>query len=409
MQPGRTVSLRGGGTASIRPNGQIRSINQNGMQINRGIYGGRTIVSTRNNVTIVNTGVRGGYVQRSYVTRGGYSYYSRTYYSHGVYQTGVYRGFYWGGRPYFGYYHPFWFHPAFYGWAYRPWGAPVYWGVGAWGWGGAPWFGFYGGYWNPYPVYPSAAYWLTDYLIAANLQEAYAAQAAASASAGDGAMQDEAPSNYQGANNPAPAGGTSGQVELSPEVKQAIADEVQSQIAASQSQPPQSAPSNGPDAGPAAANPQQLPPALDPAHRTFIVDTEVDVVPNGQECALTQGDVLTRLGDTPDQDNKVSVSIASSKKNDCAAGQNVLVTVDDLQEMHNHFEQQLDAGMKELSTKQGTEGMPKAPDTAIVESDIPAPQPDQSAGKALEDQEKAADQTETEVKQEAGSPGGGAQ
>src|SRR5208283_4949502 len=32
--PGRTVSLKGGGTASVRPNGSIRSINRNGMQIN---------------------------------------------------------------------------------------------------------------------------------------------------------------------------------------------------------------------------------------------------------------------------------------------------------------------------------------------------------------------------------------
>jgi len=30
---------------------------------------------------------------------------------------------------------------------------------------------------RPYPVYPSARIWLTDYLISANLQAAYAAQA----------------------------------------------------------------------------------------------------------------------------------------------------------------------------------------------------------------------------------------
>ena len=28
----------------------------------------------------------------------------------------------------------------------------------------------------PYPVYPSAAFWLTDYVISQNLQAAYAAQ-----------------------------------------------------------------------------------------------------------------------------------------------------------------------------------------------------------------------------------------
>jgi hypothetical protein len=236
------------------------------------------------------------------------------------------------------------------------------------------------------------------------LQAAYAAQAQANASAANAAA-----ANDQVANNAAPAAAPGGQVELSPEVKQAIADEVKAQIAASQSQAGQTGSSGGAQAAPAAANAQEMPPALDPAHRTFVVDTEVDVVADGQECALTQGDVITRLGDTPDQDNKVNVSIASSKKSDCAAGKNVLVAVDDLQEMHNHFEEQIDEGLKTLASKQGTGGLPKAPDTGTVASDVPAPPPDQSAGKALEDQEKSADQTEADVKQEAASSGGGSQ
>ena len=41
---------------------------------------------------------------------------------------------------------------------------------------GNPWFGFYGGYFQPYPVYPSAAFWLTDYIISQDLQAAYAAR-----------------------------------------------------------------------------------------------------------------------------------------------------------------------------------------------------------------------------------------
>jgi hypothetical protein len=64
--------------------------------------------------------------------------------------------------------------------------------------------------------------------------------------------------------------------------------------------------------------------------------------------------------------------------------------------------------MKTLAAKQGTGGLPKAPDTGTVPSDVPPPAPDKTAGKTLEDQDKAADQTETDVKQEAGSSGGGA-
>ncbi len=41
----------------------------------------------------------------------------------------------------------------------------------------------YGYYFNPYPVYAAPAFWITDYLIAANLQAAYAAAAEANATA----------------------------------------------------------------------------------------------------------------------------------------------------------------------------------------------------------------------------------
>jgi hypothetical protein len=105
----------------------------------------------------------------------------------------------------------------------------------------------------------------------------------------------------------------------------------------------------------------------------------------------------------------VSASVSASKKSDRASGQTVNVKVDDLQEMYNHFQEQLTAGMGELAKKQGTGGMPKAPDTGTTASDVPAPPPDTSAAKTLQDQQTQADQTETEVKQEAASSGGGSQ
>jgi hypothetical protein len=345
-------------------------------------------------------GRRGGYVQRAYVTRGGRSYYSRTYYYHGAYRTGVYRGYYYGGRPYYGYYHPYWYHPAYYGWAYNPWPAPVYYG---WGWGGSPWYGYYGGYFAPYPVYPSAAFWLTDYLVAASLRTAYEAQAEANAS------NDAAASDQLQASAAPGAPAASGQVALSPEVKQAIAEEVKAQLAAEQADSGKQGSASAQPAAASNSNSNERPPALDPARRTFVVDSDLSVVADGEECALTAGDVITRLTDTPDGDNNVNVSVAASKKSDCAAGKEVAVSVDDLQEMHNHFQEQLTAGMSELAKKQGTGGLPKAPDTSTVAGDVPEPQADKTAAKTLEDQEKAADQTETDVKQEAGSSGGGSQ
>jgi hypothetical protein len=404
--PGRQVSLKGGGTASIRPNGQIRSINRNGMHIEHGLNGSRRIESTRNGAHIVTTGRNSGYVQRAYVTRGGRSYVSRTtIINHRAY-TGVYRSYsYHGYCCYYGYHPAFYYGRAYYGWAYNPWAAPVYYG---WGWGGAPWYGFYGAYFAPYPVYPSAAFWLTDYLIAANLQAAYAAQAAASAGAANGAAANGAAADQSqdSANNNAPAD-NSGSVTLSPEVKAAIAEEVKAQLAAEQAAAQPASSGGQPPATQASATPaaEEVPPALDPARRTFVVASDLAVVGDGQECQLTSGDVITRISDTPDDDRKVTVSVSASKKTDCAAGKQVAVAVDDLEEMHNHFQEQLDNGMKDLAAKQGTGGLPKAPDTSTVASDVPPPPADASAEKTLQDQQAAADQTEAQVVKEAFSQG----
>ena len=137
-----------------------------------------------------------------------------------------------------------------------------------------------------------------------------------------------------------------------------------------------------------------------------MVDSDLSVVANGQECGLTGGDVITRLTDTPDGDNMVTASVAASKKADCAAGQTVAVNVDDLQEMQNHFDEQLNSGLGELAKKQGTGGIPKAPDTGTSASDVPPPPADTSAEKTLQDQQQSADQTEQQVKQEAAGGGG---
>ncbi|MFZ0228613.1 MAG: hypothetical protein WAL41_17105 [Mycobacterium sp.] len=361
------------------------------MQINHGAHGGRTVVGMHNGARVVNTGRHGGYVQRAYVTRGGHSYYSRTYYRNGHYYSGVYRGYYYHGYNYYGYYPGAWYGAGFYGWAYNPWASPVVWGVGAWGWGG-PWWGAYAGWWNPYPVYAGPAFWLTDYIIAQQLQAAYAAQ-------------QETASEPQ-AGDPPPPAPASGQVALTPEVKQAIADEVKAQLASQQAQVGQGGGGGGQAPAPAPAGNGEVPPALDPARRTFVVDTALSVVSNGQECGLTSGDVVTRLTDNPDADNMVNASVSASKNGDCASGQTIAVKVDDLQEMQNHFAEQLNNGLGELAKKQGTGGMPKSPDASTKPSDVPPPPPDTTAGQTLQNQEQQADQTEAQVKQEVGSSGG---
>jgi hypothetical protein len=197
---------------------------------------------------------------------------------------------------------------------------------------------------------------------------------------------------------------------LTPEVKEAIAQEVKAQLAAQQAQAAQQG-GGGQTASAAAPAPTTSdntpPPALDPSQRTFVVASDVTVVANGQECALSSGDVITRLTDTPDADQNVNASVSATKKGDCASGATVAVKVDDLQEMYNHFQENITNGMGEMAKKQGTGGMPAAPDTGTQAGAVQPPPPDTSVAKTLQDQQAAADQTEQDVKQEAASGGGG--
>ena len=169
---GKSLSLKTGGKAQVRSNGQIRSVDKNGMHIEHNLHGGRKVVSDRNGKHIVSNGKKGGYVQRPLTTRNGHSYYARTSVDHGVAHSGVYRGYSYGGHTYYAYQPAAYYSPGFYGWAGGAWASPVAWDSSAWGWGGAPWLGYYG--FSPYGFYPGPAFWLTDYLIAANLQAAYA-------------------------------------------------------------------------------------------------------------------------------------------------------------------------------------------------------------------------------------------
>ena len=391
-------TLKSGGTATIRKDGSVRTITKNGMQVQRGLHGGRTVVSTHNGARVVSVGRR-GYVQRAYVVRGGHSYYSRTYYYHGEYRVGVYQGYYYGGRPYYGYYPAYYYQPVYYGWAYNPWPAPVYYG---WGYGAAPWYGYYGPYYQPYPVYPAAYFWLTDYMIAASLQAAYEANAAANAM-----LLPLTPDPTLVASL-LPLAAEPAKAALSKEVKDGLSEEVKAILAVEQADAskPKAAASAGGGAQP--ANSTEPPPALDPKFRLFVVSSDTSLVADGEECALSQGDVISRTTETADGDGNVNVKVVASTKTDCAIGKEGPVSTDDLQEMYNQFREQLKDGMGELAKKNGSGGLPKAPDTTTKDGDIPAPPPDKSVEKNLTEQQTSADQAETEAKQEAGS-GGGAQ
>ena len=335
---------------------------------------------------IVGYGPGRGYVERRYYTRPGRVYVQRTYIIGGRPYAFAYRSYRYRGIVFYRYAPAYYYRPVFYGWAYNPWPVRVSF---HWGWFGDPWYPYYGYYFRPYPYYASPSLWLTDYLLAENLRLAYEARANADAAAA---------ASYSSQYAPPPQ---SGEVALSPEVKQLVADEVQRQLAAERdAAAAQPAPVGEQQSAPPGEDIEasdEVPPALDPNQIVFIVSSNLDLESDSGECSVTPGDVLMRVGNTPDENNRIAVKVASSKKGDCPVNTNSAVEVADLQEMHNHFREKLDSGLKSLADNQGKNGLPSAPDTGTVAGEVPPAQPDTNASSDLQNEQTQADKTEREV------------
>jgi len=189
-----------------------------------------------------------------------------------------------------------------------------------------------------------------------------------------------------------------------------IAEEVKAQLAAEQAEATQGSTSSAaPTAVPQQSSPgtDQIPPALDPGLRVFIVATNLEVTADGQTCSLTAGDVLMRTEKTPDNNNTVGVSIISSKKSDCTIGTAPRVPVADLQEMHNHFREQMDTGLKTLAENQGKNGIPSGPALNPRQNPDGKAAEDLTATADLQKQQQDAEQAEKEVQQASASNGNG--
>jgi hypothetical protein len=529
-----------GGTSNRTSNGVDYHVGRNGnvdsvsfksskgydTKVNRSVNGSRTVVSEHVNprgehITMVNTGPNRGYVDHTF-TRNGRPYLRRTYVAGGKSYAVVYRGYYFGGRPYFAYVPGYYYAPGFYGWAYAPFAAPV---AFAWGWGGAPWYGYYGYYFAPYPAYEAPAFWLTDYVVAENLQAAYeshGAEVTTSNNQQEGAGLAYAPVLSAGASGLAPgfsaggnssvasdrlvlgAGGTAtftfsvpaGQVEtvayriptggyldsvpfevsvngvtvatvdkdpnykwgdiapiqrqlwsksfdpgdyvltirsgggfvnfyglwlgrapsdqapmtgndgnqsasVTPEIKTAITDEVKADLASEQ------AVSTAPPTQSGASPTSDVPAALDPKQRTFVVSTAIsEKTTDGSQCSLSAGDILTRIDNTPDTNQNVTSMVTSSQKSDCPSGTMVAISIQDLQDMHNAFVEKMDAGLKQLASTQGTKGIPSSPAPGQRPNPDGQAQPDTTASSDLQQQQKDADSAEKDVNQ-AVAPGQG--
>jgi hypothetical protein len=382
-----TAHAPNGADVRTRANGTKSDIHdpKRGMDVHRNLNGNRVARVERpdHSRVVAERGGR-GYVQRPYAFRG-HEFEHRTYYFHGR----AYDRFY---RPY-GYrgvaleiYAPARYYPVgYYGWAYNPWAAPV---TFAWGFGGNPWYGYYGGYFVPQPVYPSASYWLTDYMISNSLQNAY--------QAGVDAGQQMQPL----AAGPSP---------LTPDVRAQISAEVQRQIALENQEAQVT--SQNQDVNPQSSGIARM--MSDGASHVFVVGHDLDLVNNGgQECLVTPGDVLQLLQPQPAAGDAASLLVLASKGGqECGKSATVSVALNDLQDMQNNMRETIDQGLGDLQAKQGKGGLPPIPPTAVGNA-APAPfvqgAPPAEPGVAAEiaQQAQEADRAEAEAGQATQSIGG---
>jgi hypothetical protein len=489
-----------------------------GMDIHHGLDGGRRVsVERHDGSRLVTERGRRGFVERPYQYHG-HDFARRSYYYHGARYDRFYNHYYYRGG-YMNVYAPgFYFAPGFYGWAYNPWATPIAYG---WGWAGNPWFAFYGGYFSPWNMYAGSAFWLADYMLAANLQAAYAAQAAAVAGGGavsipanqawtdtgtpvvqgqtytvtasgivsyhngdpsmvssaDGRPIDICPPGSTYHNGfPAPqlpciamigkigpdgapflvghqktfvapitgelffgmndsflpdnggawvatitsadgdGGGPqqaslSGDTPLSPDVKQAIADEVKNQLALENAEAAQV--KAGQDVDPGSSGIARIIQDVGAGHpHIFVVGDGIDVTDAStqKECHLSDGDAVQMVAAPPASATAANVIVKSNKGGiECAPSSMVAVNISDLQEMQNHMREQIDVGLKEMQSKAGTGGLPQAPASAKAAPTEPqyasiAPPPSPQDQADLDAQGKDANAAETEAQGTGGTP-----
>ena len=369
-----------GNVVRTRPNGKLSDVHdaRSGTDVHHGLNGNRRVsVERADHSRVFAERGRRGFVQRPYSFHG-HDFARRSYFYHGRSYDRFYRGYGYRGV-FLNVYSPgFYFAPGFYGWAYNPWAMPITFG---WGWGGSPWYGYYGGYFSPYSTYPSAAYWLTDYMISTDLQAAYAAHQEAGEV--DGA--------------PYAAGGPP---ELTPDVKQQIADEVRNQLALENQEAQQNAQQQ--DIDPASSGVARM--LGDGRPHVFVAGAALDLVDaNGQECGISDGDVLALRTPPPSDATQADLVVMASKGGqECQKGNTVTVQLADLQEMQNQMRETIDQGLQELQAKQGKGGLPPAPPSAQV-AVTPAvyttiaPPPDANVASEIQQETQQGDQAEQGV------------
>jgi hypothetical protein len=374
--PNRTFTTRTGDVIHRDSSGQVRQVRMsNGTVVYHPPNAPRRVEVVRPGGRLVVASSPGhGYVQRPIIVNNT-TIVKRTYIYNGVPQARIFRPRVFNGVTLAIYTPVRFYRPAFYVYAYNSWPRPI---VFAWGWGGSPWYGYYGGYFTPYPAYASPSLWLTDYLIAATLESAYQERMAAAQAASAGNMY-------------ASGGGQS--APMTPEVKQAIADEVRRQIDRERA------------AGQNGTNPQDTNIFTDNGPHVFVASATLMVNSSVGECTVGEGDVLQMNGAPPNNSASADLMVLSSRGQDCRKGSMVSVALQDLQEMQNQMQATIDRGMGDLQSKQGQGGLPALPQGSAGTIDSPyaqAAQPDANVATELTSVTQEADRAEQQAVSQSG-------
>jgi hypothetical protein len=245
--------------------------------------------------------------------------------------------------------------------------------VYVWGWAGSPWYGYYGGYFSPYPAYASPSLWLTDYLVAATLESAYQERMAA---------------------NSMPVNNYAGGQPMTPETKQAIAEEVRRQIDVQRMEQNQVSSGGG----------SVTTIFSDNAQHVFVANSSYIYDSNVGECTVSEGDVLQMTGAPPANTASADVVVLSSRGQDCPRGSTVSAPLQDLQEMHNAMMATVDRGLGEMQAKQGHDGIPALPPGSAGTTDSPyaaEAQPDPNVAGELDGVVQETDRAERQAIEQA--------
>ena len=339
-EPGHAATTPVGTTVRRDRGGRVSEVRaKNGAVIYHAPGGVRRVEMTRpDNRVVVAEARRHGYVQRPFVYSNR-NFIKRTYIRNDRLIVRVFRPVSYRGVVYQVYTPLRFFRPGFYAYVFNPWPAPIAW---SWGWSTGGWFGFYGGYFTPYTYYRSPMFWLTDYFIAATLQAAYEERAAAAV-------------------RPVPY--DQGEVGLSPEVKQLIADEVRRQVERERSEEANSATYY--------YSPDDAPVWGDGASHVFVTYRPLGVSSNYGYCTIGEGDVLQMNRVPAAYADSANLMVLASRRGECPASSTVTVRLQDLQDMTNRMRETVEAGFADLQGHQGEGGIPPLPAGAVGAVDSP--------------------------------------